>query len=190
MGLAPDFCCYILCASGSLWLMISKVKHILVVRLPLSYTFPPPTSHYPRHPPTALPLATVFQSSLTPRIAQNTTTLFNVTTDQQVSSTWYLNGANQNNNTQAWSHTWDIPGQYNVTYVGANGNGSVSIMWNVATRSPFDVDCDGDIDPADLYIVNSNFGKTTYAPYPSYDVIGYGIVDVYDITAVSTNILE
>ena len=66
----------------------------------------------------------------------------------------------------------------------------MSVMWNVVTCSPYDVDCDGDIDPADLDIVNSNFGKTTYAPYPSYDVIGYGIVDVYDITAVSTNILE
>jgi len=30
------------------------------------------------------------------------------------------------------SHTWDIPGQYNVTYLGANSNGSVSITWNVS----------------------------------------------------------
>lgn len=55
---------------------------------------------------------------------------------------------------------------------------------------PYDVDCDGDIDPADLDIVNSNFGKTTYAPYPRYDVIDYGIVDICDITVVSNNILE
>jgi hypothetical protein len=30
----------------------------------------------------------------------------------------------------------DIPGQYNVTYVEANGNGSVSIMWDVVTCRP------------------------------------------------------
>ncbi len=70
--------------------------------------------------------------NLTPSYAVNSSASFNVTTDQQVSSTWYLNGANQNNNTQAWSHTWDIPEQYNVTYVGTNGNGSVSKSWNVA----------------------------------------------------------
>ncbi len=125
---------------------------------------------------------------LTPCIAQNTTTPLSPTTDQQVSSTWYLNAASQNNSAQSWSHTWDIPGQYNVTCVGANGNGSVSVMWNVVTCSPFDVDCDGDIDPADLDIIKSNFGRITYAPYPSYDVTRYGIVDIYDITAVSTNI--
>jgi hypothetical protein len=113
-----------------------------------------------------------------------------VTTDQQVSSNWYLNGANQNNNAQAWSHTWDIPGQYNVTYVGANGNGRVSVSWNVTAISPYDVDGNGVINEADLDIIRSNFGRITYAPYPSYDVTGYGVVDVYDITAVSTKILE
>jgi len=68
------------------------------------------------------------------------------------------------------------------------GNGSVSIMWNVVICSPLDVDCDGDIDPADLDAIKSNFGRITYAPYPRYDVTRYGIVDVYDITVVSTNI--
>ncbi len=111
-------------------------------------------------------------------------------TDQPVSSAWYLNSSNQNNNAQTWSHTWDIPGQYNVTYVGSNGNGSVSVSWNVtvATCSPTDVDCNGVTNEADLDIISSNFGKTTYAPYPRYDVTGYGIVDIYDITAVATNI--
>jgi hypothetical protein len=116
--------------------------------------------------------------------------LFSVATDQQVSSTWYLNGANQNNNAQAWSHTWDIPGQYNVTYVGANGNGNVRKMWNVTVVSLYDVNGDGYVNEADLDIISSHFGQTTYAPYPPYDVIGYGTVDIYDITAVSTNILE
>jgi hypothetical protein len=127
---------------------------------------------------------------LTPCIAQNTTTPFSVDTDQQFSSTWYLNGANQNNNAQAWSQTWDIPGQYNVTCVGANGNGSVSVMWNVTVVSPYDLNGDGYINEADLEVISAHFGEVTAAPYPRYNVIGYGIVDVCDIIAVSANILE
>ncbi len=126
--------------------------------------------------------------NLTLSYVVNSTTPFSVATDQQVSSTWYLNGVNQNNNTQAWSHTWDTLGQYNVTYAGANANGSVSVSWNVTAISPYDVDGNGVINEADLDIIRSNFGTITYAPYPSYDVTGYGVVDVYDITAVSTNI--
>jgi hypothetical protein len=128
--------------------------------------------------------------NLTPGYAVNSSTLFSAATDQQVSSTWYLNGAKQNNNTQAWSHTWDIPGQYNVTYVGVNGNGNVRKMWNVTVVSLYDVDGNGYVNEADLEVISSHFGQTTYAPYPPYDVIGYGTVDIYDITAVSTNILE
>ncbi|MBU4075384.1 MAG: hypothetical protein KKI06_01515 [Euryarchaeota archaeon] len=75
-----------------------------------------------------------------------------------------------------------------MTYIGSNGNGSVSIMWNVPTCSRDDVNCDGKINEADLNAIKSNFGMITYAPYPRSDVIRYGIVDVYDITAVSTNI--
>ncbi len=131
-------------------------------------------------------------SNLTPSITQNTTASFNVTTDQQVSSTWYLNGANQNNNTQAWSRTWGTVGQHNVTYVGLNSNGSVSIMWNVSvvTFSPYDVNRDGYVNEADLAVIRAHFGQITYAPYPPYDVVRYGIVDVYDIAVVSNNILE
>ena len=79
-----------------------------------------------------------------------------------------------------------------MTYVGANGNGSVSIMWGVSvvTSSPYDVNQDGYINNADLEVISAHFGEVTAAPYPRYDVIGYGIVDVYDIIAVSTNILS
>jgi len=77
-----------------------------------------------------------------------------------------------------------------VTYVGANGNGSVSVMWNVTVVLPYDLNGDGYVNEADLEVISSNFGQTTYAPYPPYDVTGYGIVDIYDITVVSNNILE
>ncbi len=63
---------------------------------------------------------------------------------------------------------------------------------SIANFSPgsLTLDCNGVIDEADLDIISSNFGMTTYAAYPRYDVTGYGIVDVYDITVVSNNILE
>ena len=153
---------------------------------------PTPSSYFlPGTPSNPVPSITSFSpSNPTPSSLKIPPPPFSLTTDQQVNSTWYLNGANQNNNTQAWSHTWDTEGQYNVTYMGSNGNGSVSILWNVVTCSPLDVNCDGKINKADLGIIKSNFGRITYAPYPRYDVTRYGIVDVYDITVVSTNISE
>jgi len=66
----------------------------------------------------------------------------------------------------------------------------VSIMWDVTVFSPYDVNQDGYVNEADLEIIRSNFGQITYAPYPLYDVTEYGVVDIYDITAVSTNISE
>jgi hypothetical protein len=108
-----------------------------------------------------------------------------VTTYQQVSSTWYLNGANQNNNTQAWSHTWDTLGQYNVTYVGSNANGSVSIMWNVVTCSPFDMDCDGLVDKTDRAIVWNSIKTGIYCK--RCDVNNNKEVEVFDWVMVSGN---
>ncbi len=64
----------------------------------------------------------------------------------------------------------------------------MSKRWNVTAVSPYDVEGNGVIDEEDLDIISSNFGRTTYAPYPRYDVIRYGVVDIYDITAVATNI--
>ncbi|MBU4220082.1 MAG: hypothetical protein KKA10_00395 [Euryarchaeota archaeon] len=108
-----------------------------------------------------------------------------MTTDQPVSNTWYLNGANQNNNTQAWSHTWDTEGQYNVTYVGSNGNGSVSIMWNVATCSPFDMDCDGLVDETDRNIVWNSINTGIYCE--RCDINNNTEVEVFDWVMVSGN---
>jgi len=82
-------------------------------------------------------------------------------------------------------------GIHNVTYAGTNGNGSVSIIRDVSvatSSSPYDVNQDGYIDQADLDVIALHFGEVTVAPYPRYDVIGYGTVDVYDVIAVSTNI--
>ena len=112
-------------------------------------------------------------------------TPFSVTTDQPVTSAWYLNGTNQNNNTQAWSHTWDTEGQHNVTYVGVNGNGSVSIMWNVATCSPFDMDCDGLVDETDRNIVWNSINTGIYCE--RCDINNNTEVEVFDWVMVSGN---
>jgi len=105
----------------------------------------------------ALSITSFSPSNLTPLIAQNTTTPFSVTTNQQVTSTWYLNGVNQNNDAQAWSKSWNIPGQYNVTNVGSNANSSVSMTWNINVQngsySLYDVNQDGFVNQTDLDIV-------------------------------------
>jgi hypothetical protein len=66
----------------------------------------------------------------------------------------------------------------------------VSITWNVSVviSSPYDVNQNGCVNQADLDVLVQHFGEVTAAPYPRYDVIGYGIVDVYDVIGVSTNI--
>jgi len=124
-------------------------------------------------------------SNPTPLIAQNTTPLFSVTTDQPVICAWYLNGTNQNNNTQAWSHTWDTEVQYNVTYMGTNGNGSVSIMWNVVICSPFDMDCDGLVDETDRNIVWNSINTGIYCE--RCDINNNTEVEVFDWVMVSVN---
>ncbi len=102
---------------------------------------------------------------------------------------WYLDGTNQNNNAQAWSHTWDIPGQYNVTYVGANGNGSVSIMWNVSviTISPYDVNQDGLVNRTDLDIVWNSISTGIYCQ--RCDINNNTEVELYDWVMVSGNVV-
>jgi hypothetical protein len=105
---------------------------------------PPPTPPYPTsHPP--------HRSKYHPPIQR----------DHRPASLQHLvpGDANQNNNTQAWSHTWDIPGQYNVTCVGANGNGSVSIAWNVSVH---DAEPPADTTPPAgvTALINSTYEKT------------------------------
>ena len=108
-------------------------------------------------------------------------------TDQPVICAWYLNGANQNNNTQAWSHTWDTEGQYNVTYVGANGNGSVSIMWiiSIIPDSIYDVNQDGLVDQTDRDIVWNSINTGIYCE--CYDINNNTEVEVFDWVMVSGN---
>jgi hypothetical protein len=53
--------------------------------------------------------------------------------------------------------TWDTIGQYNITYVGSNGTGCVSITWNVNVQngsySNYDMNQDDTINQSDLDIV-------------------------------------
>jgi Ca2+-binding EF-hand superfamily protein len=82
-----------------------------------------------------------------------------------------------------------IPGQHNVTYVGSNSNGSVSMTWNVSVDfSPYDVNQDGSVGIDNLVIVSQHFGENTTAPYPRYDVNQDGKVDILDMTLVANHI--
>ena len=115
-----------------------------------------------------------------------------MTTDQTVSSAWYLDGINLSRSAQSWTHIWSASeiGKHNVTYAGTNGNGSVRITWNVSviTSSTYDVNQDGYVNNTDLQVISLHFGEVTAAPYPRYDVNTDNLVDTYDIIEVSTSI--
>ncbi|MCW3136373.1 MAG: carboxypeptidase regulatory-like domain-containing protein [Canidatus Methanoxibalbensis ujae] len=75
-------------------------------------------------------------SDLTPTQYVNHTYTFSVTVSQPVSNAWFLDGEDQNNNAQSWTHTWSASeeGVHNVTYLGMNENGSVSVKWTVEVK--------------------------------------------------------
>ena len=70
-------------------------------------------------------------SDLTPTQYVNRTYTFSVTVSQPVSNAWFLDGEDQHNNAQSWTHTWEHTGMHNVTYIGTNENGTVSLTWTV-----------------------------------------------------------
>ncbi|RJS69200.1 hypothetical protein CW714_08935, partial [Methanophagales archaeon] len=70
-------------------------------------------------------------SDLTPTQYVNRTYTFSVTVSQPVSNAWFLDGEDQHNNAQSWTHTWEHTGVHNVTYIGTNENGTVSLTWTV-----------------------------------------------------------
>ena len=61
----------------------------------------------------------------------NRTYTFSVTVSQPVSNAWFLDGEDQHHNAQSWTHTWEHTGVHNVTYIGTNENGTVSLTWTV-----------------------------------------------------------
>ncbi|HHF53439.1 MAG TPA: DUF5123 domain-containing protein, partial [candidate division WOR-3 bacterium] len=61
----------------------------------------------------------------------NRTYTFSVTVSQPVSNAWFLDGEDLHNNAQSWTHTWEHTGVHNVTYIGTNENGTVSLTWTV-----------------------------------------------------------
>ena len=67
----------------------------------------------------------------TPTQYVNRTYTFSVTVSQPVSNAWFLDGEDQHNNAQSWTHTWEHTGVHNVTYIGTNENGTVSLTWTV-----------------------------------------------------------
>ncbi|MBU4220079.1 MAG: hypothetical protein KKA10_00380 [Euryarchaeota archaeon] len=72
-----------------------------------------------------------------------------------------------------------------MTYVGSNANGSVSIMWNVPTCSPFDMDCDGVVDQSDQAIVWNSINTKIYCQ--RCDINNNTEVEVFDWVMVSGN---
>ena len=65
------------------------------------------------------------------------------------------------------------------------GNGSVSIIWNVATCSPFDMDCDGLVNQTDLDIVWNSINTGIYCE--CCDINNNTEVEVFDWVMVSGN---
>lgn len=90
--------------------------------------YPPPTIT------SSSPISPVNDTSGTPRI-------FNITTDQIVNVTWYINGAPIQSNDSVTDALYDnisaSPGTWNVSTIATNDNGSVmnSWIWNVTSIS-------------------------------------------------------
>ena len=152
-------------------------------KLTIDYT----TGDMPSYP--APSINTFSPSSLIPQYPINTSSSFTVTIDQSVSNTWYSDGIKQDTSTQTWINNWSLSGQHNVTYVGSNSNGSVSVTWNVSviSTSLYDVNLDGSVDIADLKVIKEHLSEVTSVPYPRYDVNADGKVDILDLTLVSIN---
>ena len=77
-----------------------------------------------------------------------------------------------------------------MTYVGANGNGSVSIMWNVSvvtSSSLYDVNQDGLVNTTDLGIVWNSINTGIYCQ--RCDINNDTKVDLYDWVLVSGNVV-
>ncbi|CAD6492223.1 MAG: Carboxypeptidase regulatory-like domain protein [Candidatus Argoarchaeum ethanivorans] len=72
-------------------------------------------------------------ANTTPSQDEGTTNTFNVTIDQVVSNAWYLNGNQQPETSQSFTHTWTYTdaGVHNITYVSVNVNGTAIKTWMV-----------------------------------------------------------
>jgi uncharacterized repeat protein (TIGR01451 family) len=75
----------------------------------------------------------------TPTQYVGTTNTFSVITDQVMTSNdWYIipGIATLGNGTSSLTLTWAHPGDYNITYIGTNENGSVNTTWVVTVSEP------------------------------------------------------
>ncbi|MCK4811616.1 MAG: dockerin type I repeat-containing protein, partial [Methanosarcinales archaeon] len=126
----------------------------------------------------------------------NATRTFNITVDQTVNVTWYINGTivqdtNTSVTTASYTNTSAAAGVWNVSAVANNANGTdiQTWIWNVAPRVPGDVTGDGVVNIGDAVLLFNwvsfpNERETTYAlnRADNADVTGNGVVNIGDAT--------
>ncbi|MCK4652436.1 MAG: dockerin type I repeat-containing protein, partial [Methanosarcinales archaeon] len=124
----------------------------------------------------------------------NAARTFNITVDQTVDVTWYINetivqDTNTSVTTANYTNTSAALGVWNVSAVANNANGTdmQTWIWNVAPRVPGDVTGDGDVTIGDAVLLFNwvsfvNERGTTYAlnRADNADVTGNGVVNIGD----------
>jgi hypothetical protein len=134
-----------------------------------------------------LPSITAYSpANTTPVQYVNTSYTFTVSTNQPVNSTWYLDGVRVASGTQNFTHTWTSVGGYNVTYVGSNVNGSVSLSWLVVVVDgsgavEFTYDLGAGWNPVSLPLVNSSLDAANFSRLSSeiVYVVNYSSGEIY-----------
>jgi parallel beta-helix repeat protein len=146
---------------------------------PMAYTPPNITSFTPETPVSDEP---------------NATRTFNITADQIVNVTWYINGTivqdtNTSVTTASYTNTSAAAGVWNVSAVANNANGTdiQTWIWNVALSG--DVTGDDAVNIGDAVLLFNwvsfpNERETTYAlnRADNADVTGNGVVNIGDAT--------
>jgi len=172
-------------------LLITAVSPRYRHRLPQLILVPPQPQHIPEHHVIQInksrtDISLKFQNG-TMTVSNATRTSFEATTDYPQSYVLINNTLPEMANKNL---SFKVDGA-NYANSTADSNGFVSINYTGTwSQNTFEwaLIPDGNTNFTDLIQIALHFGEVTAAPYPRYDVNTDGVVDVYDIIAVSSNI--